>query len=64
MPSSFTAYSMTDSVRRETNTVFALALGNDKFRQEIEMLTGRRVTGLKRGLKVKNKLFFTDLKYS
>lgn len=31
-----------------------LALGNDKFKQEIEVLTGRRVTPMKRGPKLKN----------
>lgn len=32
-----------------------LALGNDKFKKEIEALTGRRVTPMKRGPKLKNR---------
>ena len=31
-----------------------MALGNDRFKQEVESLTGRRVTSLKRGPKVKH----------
>ena len=36
-------------------TVKGLALGNDKFKKEIEALTGRRVTPMKRGPKLKNR---------
>ncbi|USP16090.1 hypothetical protein [Vibrio gazogenes] len=32
-----------------------MALGNDRFKQEIEQLTGRRVTPLKRGPKRKEE---------
>jgi putative transposase len=38
-------------IRESTN--MGLALGNDRFKQEIEKLTGRRVRSLKRGPKPK-----------
>lgn len=41
---------MTDSVRRASNT--DLALGNDKLKQEIEMLIGIKVTVLKPILRI------------
>ena len=40
-----------DNIRQSVNQ--GLALGNDRFKQEIEQLTGRRVTSLKRGPKPK-----------
>lgn len=40
-------------IRESTN--MGLALGNDKFKQEIEQLTGRRVRLLKRGPKAKTR---------
>lgn len=43
-----------DIIRQATNK--GLAIGNDRFRQEIEKLSGRRVTEMKRGPKRKEFL--------
>jgi len=43
-------------VRKAVNQ--GMALGNDRFKQEIEQLTGRRVRALRRGPKPKNGEFF------
>ena len=43
-------------VRKAVNQ--GMALGNDRFKQEIEQLTGRRVRTLRRGPKPKNGEFF------
>jgi putative transposase len=40
-------------VRKAVNQ--GMALGNDRFKQEIEQLSGRRVTTLRRGPKPKRK---------
>ncbi len=40
-------------VRKAVNQ--GMALGNDRFKQEIEQLSGRRVTALRRGPKPKSK---------
>jgi len=40
-------------VRKAVNQ--GMALGNDRFKQEVEQLSGRRVTTLRRGPKSKNK---------
>ena len=42
-----------NQIRQATNK--GMALGNDRFREEIESLSGRRVTPLKRGPKPKKK---------
>ena len=36
-----------------TASIQGMALGSDRFKQEVERLTGRRVTSLKRGPKAK-----------
>ena len=41
-----------ESIRRATNT--GMAIGSDRFKEEIAELTGRRVTLLKPGPKPKN----------
>ena len=45
--------SMLRQIRQATNQ--GMALGNEKFKQDIERLAGRRVTTLKRGPKPKRK---------
>lgn len=45
--------SVLNQIRRTTNQ--GMALGNDKFKREIECLSGRRVTHLKRGPKRRQK---------
>jgi len=40
-------------VRKAVNQ--GMALGNDRFKQEVEQLSGRRVTTLRRGPKPKSK---------
>lgn len=42
---------MLTQIRTASNS--GMILGNDRFKQEIEALTGRRVTPLKRGPKPK-----------
>lgn len=43
-------------VRKAINQ--GMALGNDRFKQEIEKLSGPRITSLRRGPKLKNGEFF------
>ncbi|MDH5654237.1 MAG: transposase [Gammaproteobacteria bacterium] len=45
---------LVNQIRQSTNQ--GMALGNDRFKQEIERLTGRRVRPLKRGPKPKRKI--------
>ena len=47
-------------VRKAVNQ--GMALGNDSFKQEIEQLSGRRVTTLRRGPKSKKNSFSSDPK--
>ena len=42
---------MLDTIRKASNQ--GMALGNDRFKQEVESLTGRRVVSLDRGPKPK-----------
>ncbi len=54
---------MLDEIRESTNK--GLALGNDRFKQQVEVLTGRRVTQMKPGPKhARDKHVRSDWAYS